>query len=125
PTLFRSYQLIVQYLRILFTRNILIALAPFAPAMCHTMCHLLNTGLPSQRAIRLRNTSLSKIFLSKNICSNLAPVFWNFHIIQLKNDLTARVFNNRSAVVILKHIERIHAFLGEFSGEYKAFESGI
>ncbi len=64
-------------------------------------------------AIGLRHARTAEVFLRKNVGRNLAPVSRHFHFFHLLLDFPVWVADDGSTQVILKHVVRRHAFLGE------------
>src|SRR5690606_36462837 len=108
---------VIENLRVSLRSEIVVLFTPYSPAVCHTVGNLFNGCFSSGGTIWLRYSCFTEIFLSKDICSNLAPLFWNFHVIHFKNNLTIRVSDYRSFVIIFKLIKYVDTLGGKLTAE--------
>src|SRR5215212_6322720 len=77
-------QFFVKDLCIVKAGEITVTFSPHTPAICHAMCNLFYRCLATQRTVGLRHTGLSEIFLGKDVSSDLAPLFWNLHVVHFE-----------------------------------------
>src|SRR5579872_7045530 len=88
-------QLFIEYLRIFLRGEIPIPLSPYLPAVGHAVRNLFHRTFPPEGPIRLRYPRLAKIFLRKDIGSDLAPLRRHFHIIHFEHHFPAGIPDDR------------------------------
>src|SRR5438105_3855155 len=81
----RIHQFVIEHLRIFRGRKISVTLSPHSPAICKTVCYLFRAGFTTRRTVSLGNTSFAKIFLGKNVGSDLAPLSWYLDVFHFEH----------------------------------------
>src|SRR5664279_1697015 len=71
------------------------------------MGYLFYRCFTTKGSIGQRYACFSEILLRQDICGNLAPSFGNFNIVHLKYDLSRRISDYRTTIIILELIKNI------------------